>query len=89
MGFAQDKIGPRNAMVICAVIQGLSLIALPLLGTESLLFVFAIFFGVTYGGEAPQSSGLAAQYFGLASITTIYASISTVGNLPTPLTRSQ
>ncbi len=81
MGFLQDKIGARHAMMICLTIEGVAMLALPFIGSDAWLFVFALGFGFTYGGDIPQIPGLIAQYFGLASIGLIYPLVVAVGNL--------
>ncbi len=81
MGYAQDRIGPRSAMIICLAVQGLAMLALPFMGSELLYFVFAIAFGFFYGGDIPQVPALVAQGFGLSSMGVIYGFVLTFSNL--------
>ncbi|MDO8567168.1 MAG: MFS transporter [Dehalococcoidales bacterium] len=81
MGLAQDRIGARRAMIIGLVIEGMAMMALPLIGSDLLFFTFAVFFGFAYGGDVTQVPSITAQCFGLASIGAIYALVMTVGNV--------
>ncbi|MBI2870046.1 MAG: MFS transporter [Chloroflexi bacterium] len=81
MGFFQDRIGAKQAMLLCLTIQALSMAALPFIRSDLLFFVFAIIFGFTYGGDVPQVPAITAQFFGLASLGVLYGLITTVGNV--------
>ncbi|MDO8567737.1 MAG: MFS transporter [Dehalococcoidales bacterium] len=81
MGVVQDKIGPRYSMIICLFLQVAAMVALPFIGTEAPLFVFAAVFGYTWGGDVPQIPAMTAQCFGLASVGVLYAAVMMVGNV--------
>ena len=72
MGFVQDRIGAKRSMMIGLTVQGISMLVLPFIRTDLMFFVYAMIFGFTYGGDMPQVPAITAQFFGLASIGTIY-----------------
>ncbi|MBI4267021.1 MAG: MFS transporter [Chloroflexi bacterium] len=80
MGFAQDKIGPKLSLSICLTIQGMVMLALPLVRSDLMFFLFAVVFGFSYGGDAPQLPALSARCFGISSMAIIYGLMSTIGN---------
>ncbi len=80
MGVAQDKWGPQKVMYLCLVIQGVSMLLLPLLKTDALLVSFTAVFGLAYGGDIPQVSALSALAFGAATVGVTYSFVSAVGN---------
>ena len=80
MGIAQDKWGPQKIMYLCLVIQGVSMLLLPILRTDVLMFVFTGVFGLAYGGDIPQVSALSAMAFGAATVGITYSFVSAVGN---------
>jgi MFS family permease len=67
-----DKIGGRKALVLFILMQGISILWL-LPAKELWLFcVFAVFFGLGYGGEMTPFPILNRQYYGAAPIGMIY-----------------
>jgi MFS family permease len=80
MGLAQDKIGPQRVMFICLGIEGITMLLLPFMKTETMLLIFGVFFGFAYGGDIPQMTTLAALCFGLSTVGITYGFISSVGN---------
>ncbi len=81
MGFVQDKIGARHVMIICLTSQAVSMLALPFIRVDLVLFIYAMIFGFAYGGNMPQVPAITAQCFGLGSITMVFGLMSTVANL--------
>ncbi len=81
MGSVQDKIGAQRSMIICLVVQGFTMLALPFLGSDSLFFVYAVLFGFTYGGDVPQFPAITAQCFGMASVSILYPLLTAGGNI--------
>ena len=65
MGAWSDRIGSNNAILICGVLLGASLIFLLFTGDPWTFYLFAVFFGFAYGGEVPQMPSLVGRYFGL------------------------
>lgn len=65
MGSVGDRIGNKRAMIIIFFIILLSFLWLNLTSDLWMLYLFAIVFGIAYGGFAAVSSPLVAEYFGL------------------------
>jgi MFS family permease len=76
-GYVGDRIGNIKIYVICFAIMFFSL-WLPISTTaEFLLYLFAILFGLAYGGNASSQSPLTAQMFGLKSHGVIMGALNT------------
>jgi MFS family permease len=66
-GYFGDSVGSKKVYIICFAIMFVSLL-LPISAKEvSLLYIFAIMFGLAYGGNACSQSPLTAEMFGLKS----------------------
>ncbi|MCL2669295.1 MAG: MFS transporter [Syntrophaceae bacterium] len=81
MGLIQDRIGPRLSMIICLATMGACLFTLPLIRLDMAFIVFAIIYGLAYGGDIPQVPALTLRCFGAASMAIIYAIISGATNV--------
>ncbi|MCE5281517.1 MAG: MFS transporter [Deltaproteobacteria bacterium] len=85
MGFVQDRIGAQRSMIICLITMGACLFALPFVTSNAAFFVFAILFGLAFGGDIPQVPALTVQCFGVASMSVIYALVAGVVNMVSSL----
>ncbi len=81
MGFAQDRIGAKPAIILCLAAQGMAMLALPLIKSDLIFFGYAVIFGFTYGGDMTQIPTIIAQTFGMASMITVYSFASGFSNL--------
>lgn len=70
-GMLADRFGPKRVFVVTMIVQCLSLLWLTQARTEWTFIVFAIVFGISYGGWGPVIPSLAASYFGLRNIGAI------------------
>ena len=71
MGGVSDKIGNKAALNICFILLLGALTWLLFSNRLWMLYVFAVVFGLGYGGFAPLTSLIVAQLFGLSSHGTI------------------
>jgi len=71
MGAASDRIGSSNALAICCLVLGISLLWLLFARELWMFYLFAAVFGFTYGGEIPQIAALVGQLFGLRSVAAL------------------
>ena len=71
MGAASDRIGSSNALAICCLVLGISLLWLLFARELWMFYLFAIVFGFAYGGEVPQMAALVGQLFGLRSVAAL------------------
>ena len=76
MGFVQDRIGAKRSMIICLITMGVCLFALPFIASDAAFFVFAVLFGLAFGGDTPQVPALTVQCFGVASMGVIYGFVA-------------
>jgi MFS family permease len=87
-GLAADKISSRLAMVIIMAILSISSILLFMAGSLWMLFIFAVLFGISWGGTSTLRSTMVAELFGLNShgvITGAVFFISVIGGTISPL----
>jgi MFS transporter, OFA family, oxalate/formate antiporter len=81
MGFVQDRIGAQRSMILCLITMGVCLFALPFISSDVAFFVFAILFGLAFGGDVPQVPAITVQCFGVASMGAIYAFVAGAVNI--------
>jgi len=67
LGSLGDKIGNRAIFIICFSLMAVSLFWLVPVKETAFLFIFAIAFGLAYGGNATSQSPFVAKLFGLRS----------------------
>lgn len=72
MGFASDKIGSKNVLLICLSGMIILMFLLPTISVTIPFFIFSILFGFCYGGAIPQYPMLAANLFGVKSAGAAY-----------------
>ncbi len=65
MGFISDKIGGRVSLSACLVMTTLALIWLLFSRDTWMFYLFAVLFGIAYGGVIPLEIALPAELFGL------------------------
>ncbi len=67
LGGAGDRIGNKQALIISFTLWALAYSWLLLAGEEWMLCLFAVAFGIAYGGNSTSQSPLVARLFGLSS----------------------
>jgi MFS family permease len=76
MGFIADRIGIRLGLSACLSLATLALIWLLFAREIWMFYVFAIIFGLAYGGYVPSETLVPAELFGLGSLGTIIGATS-------------
>lgn len=71
MGAISDRIGSANSLLLCCLGVTLGLVWLLFSKELWMLYVFAIFFSIAYGGEVPQMPLTVTRFFGLKSVTAL------------------
>ena len=82
MGVLADKIGNRMAMSICLILIALAFVWLLLAREIWMFYVFAVVFGLAWGGVAPLLTLVLAELFGLKFLGAIFGVgmfVSTLG----------
>lgn len=82
MGALSDKLGARKSLVLCLVLATLALVWLIFAREMWAFYVFAIAFGLAYGGVIPLASLVPAELFGTKSLGAIIGALmlySTIG----------
>lgn len=75
-GSAADRIGPRRAFLVVMSLQVLGFLWL-LVSRETWMFVlFAIAFGLAYGGWMPLIPALAVEHFGARHLGTVFGALT-------------
>jgi len=75
-GALSDKVGTKPVLAVCLVVQGMAVLWLTKAGEPWMLYLFAAFFGISYGGCIPMIPKMAAQLFGVRSMGAIFGGIS-------------
>lgn len=75
IGAIADRLGGKRVLIGSLALQGIMIFCL--LGARGLwmFYLFAIFFGVAYGGGMPLYAVLTREYFGEVGMATIYGGI--------------
>ena len=81
MGFISDRIGARPALTACVVTLTLALIWLLFAKEIWMFYVFAVIFGIAYGGVIPTFTLVPAELFGLKFLGIIVATGMLLGTI--------
>ena len=76
MGSASDRLGVKLSLVIDLVLMFAALFWLQIAGDLWTFYLFAVVFGLAYGGGVPLQSLISAELFGLRSLGVILASVT-------------
>ena len=76
-GYVGDRIPIRIAIFVFTSIQAFSVVILTFATTLTLLYAFAVLFGIGFGGRSPLTTAIRGDYFGRRSFGKILG-ISTV-----------
>jgi len=76
IGFISDRIGGRLILTICLILLTLSLIWLLFAEKTWMFYVFAVMFGLSYGGFTLLLPVVTAELFGLASLGVLIGGIT-------------
>ncbi len=75
-GFLSDRIGASRVIFFCLAVQGIMILALSRMNSLELFYLFALIFGVAYGGNLVMIPRLTASIFGVKSMGAIYGGLS-------------
>jgi len=78
-GFLADKVGIRQALIIFLIAMTLVVIWLNFALEAWMFYLFAIIYGVAYGGIIPLETLISEELFGLKSLGEIFAGILLLG----------
>jgi len=81
LGAYSDRVGARNLLPVTLIVEAMMLFFLTQTKSAVMLYIFSIIFGFAYGGSVPLVAALTAEYFGLASMGSIFGLISFAGVL--------
>ncbi len=76
-GYLGDRIPTNVALFLFTMIQGLAAVLIAINTSLYMFYIFAILFGVGFGGRTPLTTAIRGEYFGRASFGKILG-ISTV-----------
>ncbi len=65
MGWVSDKIGTKRTFSICLILGAIMVFYLIPVNATWMMYIFAVFFGVAFGGTVPQMPRLLSELFGL------------------------
>ncbi len=81
MGFISDRIGSRLSLIVCLIISTLALIWLLFAEETWMLYIFAVVFGLAYGGIVPLIVLVPVELFGHKFLGIIFGSLIFFGTL--------
>ena len=81
MGFVSDKVGGRLLFVVCISLAALALFWLIFAKEIWMLYVFAVIFGLAYGGIVLLQAVISAELFGVGSLGIILATLMFYGTI--------
>ena len=70
-GVVAEKIGLYKSLVLICICQGIAFILLLFTKSVWMFYIFAIFFGVAYGGEVTQIPLVISRFFGTKVMATL------------------
>jgi MFS family permease len=82
MGFMADRLGARKALVLCLTLSTLALAWLLFVGEIWSFYMFAVAFGLAYGGIVTLATLVPAELFGTKSLGIVIGALmlySTIG----------
>ncbi|GAI10456.1 unnamed protein product [marine sediment metagenome] len=75
MGTVSDRIGRKPTAIICALLQAGAMVWLTWSQDLWMLYLFALFYGLAYGGIGPSIAALIGDTFGLRSMGAILGAL--------------
>lgn len=72
VGFVSDRVGRTKIFVICSTIMGVTTVVLPFIETSASIYIFSVVYGIGYGGNGALLAPIVADFFGTASINTLF-----------------
>lgn len=80
-GFVSDKVGGRLLLIACTSLATLALIWLLFAKEIWMLYIFAVIFGIGYGGIVLLQTVISAELFGLGSLGMVLATLMFCGTI--------
>jgi MFS family permease len=81
IGYLGDIIGNKLALILCFTLLLANLVFVLNIRGLFLLYLFAVIFGLAYGGHVPLGSPLTAELFGMRSHGTIFGVVTFIGTI--------
>jgi len=75
-GFISDRIGANRVLFSGLLLQGIMILWLSQMSSLGMLYLFAAFFGIAYGGNLVMVPRLTATIFGVKSMGAIFGGLS-------------
>jgi MFS family permease len=70
-GVVAEKIGLYKSLVLICIFQGIAFVLLLFTRSAWMFYIFAVFFGVAYGGEVTQIPLVISRFFGTKVMATL------------------
>ena len=80
-GAISDRIGARPVLIVGIIIQGIMILWLVKAETGWMFYLFAVMFGLSYGGNIVLVPKLTSRIFGLTAMGSIYGALSVADGL--------
>lgn len=88
MGFISDRVGARRALSLCLIMTTLALVWLIFAREIWAFYIFAVVFGLGYGGFIPLLTVIPSELFGVRSLGVVlgalmlYSTFGSIGGAP-------
>lgn len=80
-GIAIDRIGSKRVIIVCFILLMVELLWLQMANDLWMLYLFAVFYGITHGGFFTAISPIVAEFFGISSHGVLFGIVAFSGTI--------
>jgi MFS family permease len=80
-GIAIDRIGSKRVITICFILLIVELLWLQMATDMWMLYLFAVFYGITHGGVFTAISPIVAEFFGISAHGVLFGIVAFSGSI--------
>lgn len=80
-GIAIDRIGSKRVIIVCFILLMVELLWLQMANNLWMLYLFAVFYGITHGGFFTAISPIVAEFFGISAHGVLFGIVAFSGTI--------
>lgn len=80
-GIAIDRIGSKRVIIVCFILLMVELLWLQMANDLWMLYLFAVFYGITHGGFFTAISPIVAEFFGISAHGVLFGIVAFSGTI--------
>ncbi len=80
-GIAIDRIGSKRVIIVCFILLMVELLWLQMANDLWMLYLFAVFYGITHGGFFTAISPIVAEFFGINAHGVLFGIVAFSGSI--------